>query len=90
MVNIEDELKQLRTKVQDDKLLVGKEVVLKALKSKKLQKVYMASNCPAKLKEDVEYYAKLAEVPIIALTQNNEELGVFCKKNYFVAVVGIE
>ena len=88
-LNLENELKQLRTQVQEGKLIVGKEKVLKRLQTKKIQRVYLAKNCPAKLLDDINHYAQLADVPVITLEQNNEELGIFCKKNFLVAVVGI-
>ena len=63
--------------------------VLKELKTKTLIKVLLAKNCPPKLKEDVNYYAQLADIPVVELGQTNEELGVLCKKNFFISIVGI-
>lgn len=80
--------KALKAKIQDKKVIIGTERVLKELKLKKIQVVYLASNCPDKLKEDIKYYAALAEIPVQELTYNNEELGVFCKKNFLVSVLG--
>lgn len=88
-LNLENELKQLRAQVQEGKLIVGKEKVLKRLQTKKIQRVYLARNCPEKLLDEISHYAQLADVPVIMLEQNNEELGIFCKKNFLVAVVGI-
>ena len=82
-------MNDLRAKVQDKKAIVGTDRVLKALKDKKISKVYLARNCSGKLQEDIQYYAQLASVPVIMLGQSNEELGVFCKKNFFVSIVGI-
>ena len=84
-----DELKLLKARVQDGEIIIGAEQVLKRLKGKKLQQVFMASNCPPSIKKDVLYYASLAQVPVTELAQTNEELGVFCKKNFFISVLGI-
>ncbi len=83
-----DELKLLKLQVQEKKVVIGTERVLKYLKTKKLGKVFLACNCPQKASEDVKYYAQLAKVPVVRLEQNNEELGVFCKKNFFISVLG--
>ena len=83
------ELKELKNNLQTGKVIVGKERALKQLKAKKLQKVFIASNCPQKTKVDVEYYAKLAETPVVELDMDNEELGIFCKKNFFISVLGV-
>jgi len=85
----EADLKELRTKVLNkDDAVLGTERVMKLLKAKKINKIFLASNCPDSVKEDVHYYAKLAEVPVLELEMNNEELGIFCKKNFFVSVIG--
>ncbi len=79
----------LSTKVQEGKAVIGFKMVLKLLRAGKLSQVFLASNCPSQLKEDVERYALLAEVPVIPLALNNEELGVLCKKNCFISVAGV-
>ena len=85
--NLENDMKDLKAKLQDGKVIVGKERVLKHLREKTLAKVFMASNCPKALKEDIAIFAKLTKVPVIELSLNNEELGLFCKKNFFIAVL---
>ncbi len=79
----------LTTKVQEGKAVLGTDRVLKLLKAKKLNSIIIARNCPAKSKEDIQYYARLAQVPITQVEQTNEELGILCKKNFFVSVAGI-
>ena len=79
-----------RYKKEIDKAVIGTEVVLKNLKNKKLSKVYLASNCHEKTKKDIESYSQLVNVPIVMLDINNEELGVFCKKHFFISVLGIK
>ena len=88
--DVSDDLKSLRTKILDKKVIIGTERVLKALRSGvALSSIYLASNCMEKTKADIEHYAGLEEVPIITLNQTNEELGLFCKKNFFVSVLAI-
>jgi len=84
-----EELSSLKDKIQSKKALIGAETVLKELRAGRLKKILLASNCPAKVKTDVLSYAKLSSVPVIDLVQNNEELGILCKKNFLVAVVGL-
>lgn len=85
--NLEKDMKDLKAKLQDGKTIIGKERVLKHLREKNLAKVFLASNCPKDLKEDITTFAHMAKVPVIDLTLNNEELGLFCKKNFFIAVL---
>jgi len=86
--NLENDMKDLKVKLQDGRTVVGKDRVLKHLREKKLAKVFLASNCPKDLKEDVVNFARMAKVPVIELALNNEELGLFCKKNFFITVLG--
>ncbi len=85
--NLEKDMKDLKAKLQDGKVIIGKDRVLKHLREKSVAKVFLASNCPKDLKEDVLHLAKLAKVPIVESALNNEELGLFCKKNFFIAVL---
>jgi len=85
----ENELKLIKNRVQEGKAIIGKDRVLKELKAKHLKKVFLAGNCPSELKEDINYYAGLVKVPVVELKQSNEELGVLCKKGYFISVLGL-
>lgn len=85
----DDNVKLLKAKVQERKAIVGTERVLKGIKSGSLKKVFLASNCPVKVREDIFHYAKLASVPVVELSYNNEEVGIFCKKNFLVSVMGL-
>ena len=82
-----EDVRDLKAKLLEGKTIIGTQRVLKALKSKSVKTVYIAKNCPDKIKDDITYYAKLAETPVITLEQDNEELGTYCKKNFFVCVL---
>jgi ribosomal protein L30E len=87
---LSEEIKLIRSKISDSKALIGADRTLKALRSKGLEKVFLAKNCPQTIKEDVEKFAKMANVDVVVLDQDNEELGVICKKTFFISVIGIE
>ena len=82
-------LVELKNYIQTGKALIGNETVIKALKNSKLKKIFVAKNCPERIKEDLIRYAKLSDVKVINLEENNEELGIICKMNYFISVVGV-
>ena len=87
---ISNDLKELKSKLQDDKVVIGVDRVLKGLKGKSLSKVFLAKNAPKKIVDDIHYYAKLAGTPVSDLDLDNEELGLFCKKNFFIVVLATE
>lgn len=84
---MEGELKELRAKVQQNKVIIGRDEVLRGVQSGSVSKVFLARNCPEKIRQDLHHYASLAQVPVVDLEMDNEELGVFCKKNFFISVL---
>ena len=85
MADTEDIKKLLKSK----NLVVGTGKTVKYIKTGKLSKVYVSSNCPAGVKEDLKYYGELAQTPIIELEQTNEEIGTLCKKPFFISVLSV-
>ncbi len=85
-----EDVRDLKAKLVEGKAIIGTQRVLKALKTGSLKTVYLAKNCPQKTKEDIVYYAGLCEAPVVTLEQTNEELGTFCKKNFFVSVLATQ
>ncbi len=85
----DEDLSAIKKSLQDGTAVVGARTVLKRLQEGNISKVYLAANCPGKLQGDIQSYAGLVNTPVVFLRITNEELGILCKKNFFVAVVGI-
>ncbi|HLC37690.1 MAG TPA: ribosomal L7Ae/L30e/S12e/Gadd45 family protein [Candidatus Nanoarchaeia archaeon] len=68
--------------------IIGTDRILKNLKSGKLKKVFLASNCKEETKKDVGYYAKLSNVEVVNLDIPNDELGLACKKQFSISILG--
>ncbi len=85
----EADLKDLRNSAQEGKAIFGASAVMKKLRQGGLSRIFVARNCPEKILEEANHYAKLAGVPVIEVEQSNEELGVLCKKNFFISIVGV-
>lgn len=83
-------LAQIRSLVKTGRLIIGTREVMKASQKGLLQKVVLASNCPIQKRKDVQKYAALVGIPVIELKHNNEELGILCKKNFLVAMIGLQ
>ena len=71
------------------KAVIGTKEVVKNLRLGKLSKVFLTINCPAKVKEDIKHYAKLTGAEVIQLKQPNDELGVLCKKQFSISMLGL-
>jgi large subunit ribosomal protein L30e len=81
-----DEVKKL---LKTDKLVLGTGRTMKQLRIGKLSKVILSSNCPEDVSDDIENYAKLAGTKVARLKMPNDELGVLCKKQFPISVLGI-
>jgi ribosomal protein L30E len=85
---VSEDLKSLKDKVQKNQVVVGTDRVMKELKAGHLASVFIAKNTRHDTREDLAHYAKLSGISIVELEMDNEEFGVFCKKNFFVSVLG--
>ncbi len=82
-------ISELKKLLKTDKIILGTDRTLKLLKLGSADRVFLSSNCPEEVKKDIEYYAKLSNVPLIYLKQPNDELGILCKKPYPVSVLSV-
>jgi large subunit ribosomal protein L30e len=84
-----DANKEIKKVMESEKVVYGKEQTIKYLKQANIKTVYISSNCPAETKEDIKYYALLGNVAVIELKENNEELGLVCKKPFTISVLSV-
>lgn len=83
------QIEEIRKYIESEKVIIGTEVTLKKLKSNDLNKVFLSSNIPEDIKEDIMHYSSLQDIEIINLDILNDELGVICKKPFSVSLLGI-
>ena len=81
-------MKEIRENLLAGKIIIGNDRVSKELKNGKITSVFIAKNCSESIKNNLHQYAKLSNTPLVELDISNEELGIFCKKNFFVSVLG--
>jgi ribosomal protein L30E len=81
------EVDEIRKRVEAGDVTIGLKQTLLALKKGNVGTVYLTGNCPAKFREDVRHNAGSAKV--VGLKETNEELGISCKKPFFISVVGL-
>tara|TARA_Y100000034_G_C6885645_1_gene406625 strand:- start:920 stop:1204 length:285 start_codon:yes stop_codon:yes gene_type:complete len=86
---LSDNVKEIKNALKDNKAIIGADRTLKVLKNGKLAKVFISNNCESELKQELEKYCTMANVPLVQIKYSNEELGVFCKKQFFISVFGV-
>jgi ribosomal protein L30E len=78
---------ELRKVVAQDNVCIGTATTLKNMRAGKLEKVLVTKNCADDVREDIKSLSEGVEV--IELEQNNEELGIICKKPFLISVMGV-
>ena len=79
----------IRVAVDTGDVTLGSEKSIKSLKLGKGQLVVVAANSPKEILEDVEYYAKLSDIPFYTYEGSSVELGSVCGKPFTVATLMI-
>jgi len=79
----------IKKDVQEKEIVIGTERTIRGMKNGNISKVYVALNCPNEIKEDVMHYGKIGKIEVINLKENNEELGIICKKPFPISVLGV-
>lgn len=78
---------EIKKMLKAGNVLIGTERTIKSLKLGKVQKVLVSSNCPAKVENDINYYAGLSGAEFHKLDYPNDELSVICKKPFSISVM---
>ncbi len=82
-------LAEVKKMIGDKKMVIGTEQTMVNLKQGKVKKVYLASNCPVDVKEDIKHYAENFGSEVEMLEIRNDELGVACKKPFSISVLSL-
>ncbi len=86
----EQDVVDIKKAVEEKKAVIGTERTMKSFKGGLLRVVYLAKNCPAETRQDIDYYSTLAGVKVIQLEHPNDELGALCKKPFSISIIGVK
>ena len=82
--------KAIATTAKTGKVQFGANSALKSAKAKKSKLVIVASNCPQKTRECIEYYCKLSNIPVSIYKGSSVELGAVCGKPFEVSALSVK
>jgi len=87
MTNITiDELKKLAL---EKKVIFGSNDVIRKLKQGKIRKVFLASNVPNDVEEDIQHNASITQAEIEKIGLPNDEFGMLFKRVHPVLAIGV-
>ncbi len=81
--------KSIVTTVKTGKVLFGTENAIRTAKTGRAKLIIVASNCPQKTREDVEYYCRLSKIPITIHNGTSMELGAICGKPFMISALTV-
>ncbi len=83
--NIED-LKKIAEK---QKVIFGSTEIIKKIKQGKIQKVFLASNIPQEVENDIQHNATIAKTEIEKVSLPNYEFGLLFKRVHPILALGV-
>ena len=83
------DLEEIKKNLKTDKMVIGAEETVKALKVGKLKKVWLSSNCKESVRKDITHYCGLSGTEMELLDLPNDELGVACRKTFSISVLSL-
>jgi large subunit ribosomal protein L30e len=81
--------KAIATTAKTGKIQIGTRSALKSIKAKKARLIIIASNCPQSIREDIEYYCRLSEIPVSIYNGSSLDLGAVCGKPFEVSALTV-
>jgi large subunit ribosomal protein L30e len=81
--------KAIASVVKTGKVTFGADSAVQNAKSGKAKMIVLATNCPKKMREDIEYYCKLSDVPFIDFRSSGLDLAAVCGKPFNVSALSI-
>lgn len=80
----------IRVAVDTGKVILGSNKSIQAIKLGNGELVVMAENTPKNVKEDIEVYSKLSQIPVHVFEGSSVELGSICGKPFTVSVLVVQ
>lgn len=86
---VADVVGELKTLLEQGKLVFGAEKAVKGLKRGTVRKVFLSKNCNPAVRDDVVQYSSFGDVAVVELEQTSIELGAVCRKPFAVSIVSV-
>jgi large subunit ribosomal protein L30e len=81
--------KAIATTARTGKAFLGAENTVKNTKVGKVKLVIVAANCPQETHENIKYYCRLSDIPLIAYNGTGIDLGTACGKPFTISALAV-
>jgi large subunit ribosomal protein L30e len=82
--------KAIASAAKSGKITLGAREALRSVRNGKARMILIASNTPDNLRENLENYGKLSEIPIIKYDGSSLDLGRICGKRFPIGTLTIK
>ena len=86
---IDENIEEVKKGIKNNKASVGTALTIKNLKQGNIAKIFLSSNVPDNIRDDITHYTTITETEVVELRYPNDELGALCKKPFPISVVGL-
>lgn len=76
--------------IKSNKAIIGYRKTIRFIKMNSPKLIVVAKNIPEKMREEIEYNAKLSDIKIEIFNGTSKELGVICGKQFPIATLVIK
>lgn len=80
---------ELRKAFETGKVVIGSNETVRLAKTGGAKLIIIAKNAPKELKDDINYYAKLSNIPVYEFEGTSVELGTMLGKPFVIASLAI-
>ncbi|MFT4309032.1 MAG: ribosomal L7Ae/L30e/S12e/Gadd45 family protein [Candidatus Woesearchaeota archaeon] len=89
MTKTDSALDIIRNAHKKGAIVIGNESTMNAIRNDKLEYVFIARNAPKNMIEDIMHNAEIMGVKASQVSANSEDLGIACRKQFRVTMVGV-
>ncbi|WP_048148939.1 50S ribosomal protein L30e [Palaeococcus ferrophilus] len=80
---------ELRKAIETGEVVIGSKRTVQLAKIGGAKLIVVAKNAPKEVKDDIEYYAKLSNIPVHVFEGTSVELGTVLGKPFVVAALAV-
>lgn len=81
--------KAIATTVKTGKVLFGANKTVESVKLGRARLVLLAANCPRNTMEDIKYFSRFSNIPVVIYKGNSIDLGAACGKPFMVSALTV-
>ena len=81
--------KAIATTVKTGKVLFGADKAVESVKLGRARLVLLASNCPRSTVEDIKYFCRFSNIPVVIYKGSSIDLGAACGKPFMVSALTV-